>query len=150
MLYIDYELYKNKYFDAQTSFNEILDEKESLFALTQPKATNPDKELVKGGSKENTFDAYLIKIEEKQIEARLQEARTILEDRGKLLRLKEEELRASNNPYDRIYIYRFIDNLKIYKISRLVGYSEAQIYRILKIIRKNIKMIENDRKIIIK
>lgn len=144
MIYIEYENYKNKYYEAQTIFNNILNEQERLFVMTQPKATNPDKEIVSGGSPNNTFDTYLIEKEEKQIEARLQEARTILEDRGKLLKLKEEELRDSNNPYDKIYTYRHIDNLKIFKICRLVGYGEAQVYRILRIIRKNIKMIGND------
>jgi hypothetical protein len=150
MLYEEYEVHKNKYYEAQKKYDDILSEKEVLFVKTLTKATTYDKEVVSGGKPSNTFDEYLIAKEKKQIDERLEEARSILEDRTKLLKLKEEELRLSNNPYDKIYIYRFIDRLKVYKISRLVGYGEAQIYRILKIIRKNVKMIENDRKIVIR
>ena len=39
MLYIEYEEYKNKYYEVQRKYNDILNEKEELFAKTQPKAT---------------------------------------------------------------------------------------------------------------
>jgi hypothetical protein len=150
MLYIEYNEYKIKYYAAQKEYDKILSEKEALFLKTQPKATQYDKETVSGGSPSNAFDEYLIAKEKKQIDKKLEEARSILEDRAKLLKLKEEELRLSHNPYDKIYIYKFVDRLKVYKICRLVGYGEAQVYRILRIIRKNVKMIENDRKLILK
>ena len=57
----------------------------------------------------------------------------------RLLKLKEQELRASTSVQDKIYKYRYLDRLKVFKIAKLVGYSEPQIYRILKTIRNNIK-----------
>lgn len=144
MIYISYIEYKSKYYNALSNYNKLIDEWEKIFGITQPKATTFDKERVSGGQAANSFDTYIEKMEEKQLNEKINIARSILEERTKLLKLKEEELRLSSNPYDKIYTYRFIDRMKIYKISRLVGYGEAQTYRILRIIRKNIKLIEND------
>lgn len=139
MIYIQYENCKNKYYAAQKEYERIVDERETLFMKTQPKATDTTKDRVSGGANNNAFDNYLIQKEKKQLDVRLEEARSILNDRKELFRLKEEELRKSTNIHDRIYTHKFLDNMKVYKIARLVGYGEAQIYRILKIIRKNIK-----------
>lgn len=139
MIYITYNEYKNKYYETQQRYNETLNEKEELFAITQPKATKFDTERVAGGNPVNTFDEYLIQKERKSIDQRLEEIKSILDDRERLVKLKEEELRASNNIQDMIYKYRYLDRLTIEKITRLVNYSRPQVFRILKIIRNNLK-----------
>ena len=68
MLYIEYHEYRDKYIIAQRKYDEVLSEKEHLFARTQPKATQYDKEVVSGGSPSNSFDEYLIAKEKKQID----------------------------------------------------------------------------------
>ena len=50
MLYIEYEEYKNKYYEVQKKYNDILNEKEELFAKTQPKATQINGEKTAGGA----------------------------------------------------------------------------------------------------
>ena len=139
MIYIIYEEYKNKYYETQREYDIILTEKEKLFSITQPSAVKFDKEVVSGGITDNTFERYLILKEEKKIDQRLEEIKSLLDDRERLLKLKEQELKTSTNIQDKIYKYRYIDKLKVYKIAKLVGYSEPQIYRILKTIRNNIK-----------
>lgn len=139
MIYVIYEEYKNKYYETQKEYDIILNEKEKLFMITQPSAVKFDKEIVSGGTTDNTFDRYLILKEEKKIDQRLNEIKSILDDRERLLKLKEQELRASTSVQDKIYKYRYLDRLKVFKIAKLVGYSEPQIYRILKTIRNNIK-----------
>ena len=139
MLYIEYEIYKNKYYEAQRKYNEILNEKEELFARTQPKATQITGEKTAGGKHVNTFDDYLIQKEKKNIDKRLEEIKSILDDRERLVRLKEQELRASNNSFDKIYRARYIDKLTIEKTARLSNYSRSQVFNILKEIRKNIR-----------
>ena len=138
MIYPIYEEYKNNYYETQKEYNEILNEKEKLFTLTQPSAIKFDKEIVSGGITDNTFEKYLILKEEKKIDQRLEEIKKILDDRARLLKLKEQELRASTSIQDKIYRYRYIDKLKVYKIAKLVGYSEPQVYRKLKAIRSKI------------
>lgn len=139
MLYIEYEIYKNKYYEVQKKYNGILNEKEELFARTQPKATQITGEKTTGGKHTNTFDDYLIQKEKKNIDQRLEEVKSILDDRERLVKLKEQEIRASNNSYDKIYRCRYIDRLTIEKTCRISNYSRSQVFNILKTIRKNIK-----------
>lgn len=139
MLYIEYEIYKNKYYEVQRKYNDILNEKEELFARTQPKATQITGEKTTGGKHTNTFDDYLIQKEKKNIDQRLEEVKSILDDRERLVRLKEQELRASNNSFDKIYRARYIDRLTIEKTARISNYSRSQVFNILKEIKKNIK-----------
>lgn len=138
MLYKEYWEYKTKYYDAQKNYDKVLSEKEHLFAKTQPKATDYSKEVVSGGSPSNTFDEYVIQKEKKQIDERLEEAKSILKDREKLLRLKEEELYASADWHDKIFIYKYIKNMSVDEIKYRMPYCRSQIYEILKIIRNNI------------
>lgn len=139
MLYIQYVEFKTKYYEAQKKYDEILSEKERLFVKTQPKATQYDKEVVSGGSFGNTFDNYLIEKDKKQIDERLEEAKSILEDREKLLKLKEAELKESKNWFDIIYVYAFIYRLSVRKIEKRIPFSKSEIDRKLQIIKNNIK-----------
>ena len=139
MLYQEYEKFKAKYYETQQRYHEILTEKEKLFAITQPTATSFDKERVAGGNPSNRFDDYLILKEKKQVDQRLNEIKSILADRERLLKLKENELKNSTNIQDKIYRYRYLDKMKVEKIMRLVSYSRPQVYRILRTIRNNIK-----------
>lgn len=150
MLYIEYEKYKAKLYNAQQDFDSILSEQEKLFSRTQPQSTDFSKEPTKGGVPSDKFYEYVKEKEEKQIDLRLAEARSILNDRERLTELKLKELLNSKNIYDKAYICKYIDGLKNYQTANKLNYSEVQIYRILKIIKKNINMIENDRKFIVK
>lgn len=145
MIYLEYERFKVKYLEIQNKYNEILTEKENLFTKTQPNAIRYDLEHVQGGDHENGFDSYLIAKEEKKIDERLFEARQLLEDREKLLLLKEKELRASKDKLDRIYCMRFVDNKRPYIIARSLNYSESQIYRIIDKIQKSLRGKKNER-----
>ena len=139
MLYIEYEEYKTRYYEVQKKYNQILNEKEELFAKTQPKATQITGEKTTGGKHVNAFDEYLIQKEKKNIDQRLEEVKSILEDRERLVKLKELELRASKDSYDKIYRCRYLDRLTIEKTARISNYSRSQVFNILKKIRKSIK-----------
>lgn len=139
MLYLDYELYKVRYLETQKKYNEILSEKEELFTKTQPKAIKYDKEKVSGGGGSNAFDDYLIAKDEKRIDERLAEVKSLLDDRKVLLDLKEKELRRSKDTIDKIYVRRFLDHAKVNRIASQIGYSESQVYRILNIISESVK-----------
>lgn len=138
-LYIKYEEYRQRYYEVKKQYNSILEEKERLFATTQPKSTKFDKITVDGGKPSNTFDEYLIKKEKKQIDNRLNEIKIIVDDRKKLLEIQEKELRNSKEWIDKLYIYKYIENLPVRKIVHLIPWEEAQIYRMLNDIKKNIK-----------
>lgn len=138
MLYVEYNQLKAKYSEAQRHYDEILSEKEQLFARTQPTGVNFEKERTSGGANVNVFDTYIIAKERARLDERLNEIKDILNDRKRLLDLKESELRASKNWHDIIYKLRYIDNLSITKIENRLPYSRAQIWRILKKIKSNL------------
>lgn len=139
-VYIVYEDFKNKYFESQNKYDEILREKEYLFSKTQPKAARTDKIII-SGTKSNVFDEYLIVKEKKRIDQRLEEIKAIVEDRAKLLKLKEVELRHSKNIWDKIYTLRYLDNLHVKEIAMVLNYSKIQIYRKISVIKSHISQI---------
>jgi hypothetical protein len=139
VIYHEYADLRKKYIDTQRKYEEVLTEKENLFAKTLPSAIKYDSEKVKSSSFKNTFDDYLIKKEEKRIDERLEEAKTILDGRRELLVAKKEELQQSSKIEDTIYLLRYVNNEKIKAIAVKIGYSESQIHRVLKIIRKSLK-----------
>ena len=139
VLYLEYELYKRRLTDTERMYDEILLENESLFNKTQPKSLDYGKERVAGGSPQNAFDEYLIQKEKQRIDERLEEARNMVNERKRLLSDKEQELRQSKDMYDRVYKMRHLDKFKVNRIASMTGYSEASIYRILKIISETIR-----------
>lgn len=139
MIYIEYEEYKSKYHAAQKEFNDILTEQEKLFSKTQPQSTDYSKDKVKSSSFSNPFANYVIAKQEKLIDERLVEARSILKDRRTLLLAKEEELNKSKDYIDIVYKLYYIDKLSIRKIGEEINYSKSQIYEILRKIQKNLK-----------
>lgn len=147
MVYLEYEKYRIRYLETQRAYDEILSEKEALFQRTQPQAIKYDKEHVDGGETHNLLEEYIEKKEEKRIDERLAEVKSLLEDRERLLRLKLDELRASKYLEDKIYYYRYIERIRAFKIARMINYSESQVYRILQKIERKTgrceKMREN-------
>lgn len=139
MIYITYEEYKTKYLDAQKKYDEILSEKEELFIKTQPSSTTYDKEAVSGSIvHSDPFTTYAHKMQENKVDERLDAARSILEDRRRLLKLKEEELRQSKNWEDIIYVQKYLENKPVKVIKARMPYCRSSIYGILKKIEKNI------------
>lgn len=148
MLYVKYEEYKNKLHDSQDTFDSILSEKEELFSKTQPNATDYSKDKTMNGTpKNNPFETYVIKMQDKQVDERLNEARTIIEDRKFLLNSKEEELRNSKDWYDKIYTYKFIDKMSVEKIKNIMPYCRSSIYDKINEIEKKLGLDKNGQKL---
>lgn len=137
MLYVEHNDYKNKQLAAQRKYDEILAEKEKLFAKTLPKGINYDAEKIAGGQASNVFDDYLIAKEKERIDERLTEIKSILDDRTQLLKLKEQELRASKDWHDKIYVYYYLDHIPVNQIKYKIPYSRSQIFNIINIINTN-------------
>lgn len=138
-VYIVYEEFKSKYCEAQKQFNEILQEKEAIFAKTQPKSPKWDKIDSSNVTEHNNFDNYLINKESKKIDERLAEIKAILDDRERLLKLKEKELMESRDQIDKIYKMKYIRQISISEIIKNVNYSKSQVYRMLDIIKRAVK-----------
>ena len=139
MNWLEHDKYSRAYYAAQRQYDAILTEKAELFAQTQPQAVNMDKVRVIGGIPGNPFDNYVIAKEERRIDARLNEAKAILDERRELLTQKESDLRASKEIHDMIYCLRIIDRAKIKTICRETHYSRAQVFRILDGMREKMR-----------
>ncbi len=139
MLYLNYEELRRDYLKIQCRYNEILREKENLFLKTQPQTARFGTDSYIKGAKDNSFDSYLIAKEHRCIDARLEEAKALLNDLKELLKIKEQELRNSKDSHDKIYRMKYIDGYKTIKIATALGYDKSSVYRILHIIDENIR-----------
>lgn len=143
-LYLDYEKCKKKYNEIVFTYESVIEEKECLFIKTQPKSTTIDKVLVSQSKNNNLFDNYLIDVEKKQLDLKIEEAKKLVDERFNYLKTKEKELRRSKEWIDKIYVYRFIEQLPVKTILHLIPYEEAQIYRVINEIKRNIENIADE------
>lgn len=144
MIYLNYDLLRQKYLEAQYRYDVALSEREKLFAKTQPKSVQYDGGPGAGGGEINLFDDYLIEKERRQTDERLAEARQLMNDRKEMLRIKEQELRSSRDLHDKVYRLRYIEKRNIRWIAANTGYSESQVYRILASINKRCEEMRVD------
>lgn len=147
MIYKIYEKYKEAYYKSQEEYHEVLNEKERLFMKTQPQSTDYNKDKASGGKPSNAFDNYLISVQDKDLENKINKRKKIMMQRKLLVELKEEELRKSKNIYDRAYVGRWLDGKSVKQISRDLAYCKTQVYEILKNIEKNVKTDKNGKKV---
>lgn len=142
--YIEYERIKDRYNNFQALFAQILLEKERLLTKTLPNAIRYDRDPVITSVDGNPLEDYMIAVEDKGLEEKLNNYRQNLKDWGILLSIKETELRQSKLKHDRVYVLRIIEGYNIGKVARITNYSKSQIYRILKQIYKTCdKMRQN-------
>ena len=131
MIYPDYEKTKWKYNHLQEIFASILLEKEGLFTKALPNAIRYDKDRVQTTIDANPLEEYVISVEDKGIDDRLDDLRQRISDWEILLEFKERQLRKSPDRWDRIYVLRFLDGCSVKKICKIMNYSRSQVYKIL-------------------
>ena len=140
MIYEEYELIWGTIRKIEKELFNYIEKRNTLFAKTQPKSPKFDKEKVDGKNQTNTMEQYVIQKE--YLNERINQLNTTLDDLYKVIKRKRDELRQSKNIYDRIYYYRIIERLSMYKIATLVGYSKEQTYRYF----RKIKMTKKNKK----
>ena len=140
MIYEEYEAIWNKIHNIEKKLFKLIDKRDELFDKTQPKTSQYDKEVVDGKKQTNIQEQYVIQKE--YLNEKINQLNTTLDDLYQVLKRKREELKLSKNIYDRIYYYREIEKLSMYKISSLIVYSKEQNYRYY----RKLKMTQNDTK----
>jgi len=138
MLYLEYAKLRLKVQKLEDELDKALDERQEIFERTQPKSVDYKKERVNSQSTVNTNDSYLIALERRRIDERVEEYKSTLNDRETLLGVKESKLRVSNNRYDKVYYKSQLECKKVGAISKELNYSRSQVNRMLKEIRANI------------
>lgn len=142
MVYPEYEAYRKKHNDLQSKFADLLMEKERLFTKTLPSAITYDKDVVQTSIEGNPLEDYVIQMDEKQIDEKINKMRESLKDWMLLMEMKEKELRKSIAIPDKVYLLRYIEGYSISRISRSINYSKSQTYRVIKQIMKNCEKME--------
>ena len=103
---------------------------------TLPSAIRYDKDHVQSSPSSNVLDEYVIALDESQIDSELAKVKELIEDRGRLLDLKEKQLRDSQHINDRVYVMKYLEGYSVNRISKVLNYSRTQVYRILDEIKK--------------
>ena len=137
MIYEEYEAIWSRIRKIEKELFDLINKRDELFDMTQPKSSKFDKEIVDGKNPINTIEQYIIQKE--YMNEKIAQLNQTLDDRYQILRRKRDELRQSKNIYDRIYVYYCIERLSIVKISYLTNYSQSQIYRKLEKMNINVK-----------
>ena len=108
--------------------------KQIYFERTQPGSSKPKEVIVQSShTQENPFLEYAAKIEmlDQQIRVKQKEI-NLLE---KNLKYMEMNLRKMRSIEYKVFTLKYIDGVSTKNIAMRVGYSEPQVYRILKIIK---------------
>ena len=137
MIYEEYETIWGKIRRKEKEFFNFINKRDEVFAMTQPKSSPMDKEIVDGKNPVNAIEQYVIQTD--YYDKKITQLNRTLDDLYQVLKRKREELRLSKNLYDRIYYYRYIERLGVFKIAKLVDYGERQTRRHLKKIEQNIR-----------
>ena len=131
MVFLEYEREKRKFEKAQEWFDEALNEQERLITKTMPSAIRYNKPNVQSSQDGSVLDDYLIAMEEKKVKRKIANRRKLLEDRERLLTIKEKELRKSHDKMDVIYVHWNLDGQSPESISESLHYSKSQVYRVI-------------------
>lgn len=136
MIYIDYVILQQSYNESLKRLKKLLDKKEEVFTRTLPNAIRYDiTKVLHSVNTNSALDDYVMDIE--AIEQKIRQARVIVYERKEMLDLKEEELRASKDTNDRIFVMRYLDHRKVTEIARKLNYVQETIYKRLNKIDKD-------------
>jgi DNA-directed RNA polymerase specialized sigma subunit len=138
MLFIEYERCKDIYIELQAKYEAVMLEKERPFTRVMPNAINYDKEDIQTSISSNMLDEYILALERNKVDERLESIKSMLDDRQRLLSMKEQALRKSPDKYDRLYVFRYLDGMGVKQITRRMYLSKTQVYRLLDDIRRKI------------
>lgn len=145
MLYIEYHTLSKEYKDADKHYDDVLEKKARIYFKPLLGASDPSKEIVGGGKRENPIEAFVEQIE--QLDVDLQEARNIRDLKGYLLKKKEIELRESKEVNDRLYVMYYLDNMKVKHIAYKVSYTREWTYELINKLKESLNSQNNLQKL---
>lgn len=137
-MYIEYHELLKKYKEADNKFIEALDKRSKLLYSVTPHAVQP-KEIVNHISNTSP-DANMIRYasEIEEIDNLINMSRNNRDMLKYELEKKEIEIKNSSDVLDKIYVYKWIDHISVYKITKMINYSKRQTYRFVDEIKKNL------------
>lgn len=142
MYYIEYHELLKKYKAAETEYYDTLDKMSKLRYTVEPHAIVLTEEVQH--SNKTSYDDNLIEYTDKVdlIDETINKKRNVKDMLQYELKKKEQQLKNSDDIYDKIYVYRWIEHKKIKDFYRLLSYSKRQVYNYINIIKE--KIYKND------
>lgn len=144
MIYEEYEAIRKKIQEKEEKLFKLLDKRDRIFSMTQPKSSKFDKEMVDGKNPINTIEEYIIQDEQQQLSVQITQLNLLLDDWYQALKRKRDELKQSKNIYDRIYYLRIIEKVSPAKIAYLIPCDRATVYRYMQDLCNNAKGLRNE------
>lgn len=139
MIYIEYEELIQAQRRTLKAYEEVLEEQERLFQLTQPQGVDYGGDRVQSSPTSTAIDRYVEAKERAGIDRRKAELSQVMQEREVLIALKKSELYASQSLEDKVYRWRVLEQLKVAEIARKAHYSKEQTYRILRRIKRRLE-----------
>ena len=137
-MYLEYHELLKKYKEAKSEFYEALEKGSKIALAVMPKSSQIKEVVVVGG--DFSSDDKLINYAENRAKLddiinRSRNDMNILDYHLKKMAL---EMKDNGDIYDRIYYYKWIEHMSVYKFYRLIGYTPRQIYRYISEIKNNL------------
>ena len=142
MIYEEYEVIWSKIRKLEKELFELINKRDELFIITQPKSSKFDKEKVDSKTTKNIIERYVI--EKEYLNERIMQLNITLDDWYQILNRKRGELKLSKQISDRIYYYRLIEKMSPSKIAYLIPCDRTTVYRHMKEMCKNVKGLKNE------
>lgn len=150
-MYLEYNELLKKLKNAERNYNKALEKKSELILSVMPGAVKVKEIMTSGNTSSDTnLVKYTSEIDE--VDKLINQSRNTRDMLNYELKKKLNQMRESEDVYDKIYIYRWIEHRSVYKFNRLLGYSVRQVYRYIdemkeKLYSKNEKMAQNGTKL---
>ena len=139
-----YEEYYKKYLELRKTkdkINKLENKKISLMSLVDVKSAT-GKGIIDSSNK-NTDKFLIYSSEIEQVELTLNYLKKALIEVKKQLEEKEIELKNSQETFDKIYYYKYINRLKYSQICEKIHYEKSSFYKFLDIINKRLNELKN-------
>lgn len=137
-MYLEYHELLKKYKEASRRYNEALEERSKLITNVLPKASQFKEVVTFGGnaSPDTKLLAYSSEIDE--VDKLINQSRNTRDMLNYELKKLENKMREHGDVYDRIYVYKWIDNRKPKHFNRLIGFSLSRTYDYIIEIKQNL------------
>ena len=126
-MYIEYHELLKKLKKAERNYNEALEKKSELILSVMPGAVKV-KDVMTSNNTSSDINLINYTSEIDEVDKLINQSRNTRDMLNYELKKKLNQMRESEDVYDKIYIYRWIEHKSVYKFNRLLGYSVRQIY----------------------
>lgn len=146
-MYLEYHVLLKQYKEAARRYNETLEKKSKLILAVIPGASKIKQVMVDGSNAYTDLNLINYTSEMDEVDKLINQSRNTRDMLNYELKKLEIKMRESGTVYDKIYIYRWIENRKPKHFSKLIGFSLSRTYDYIDEIKKNLYEITKSEKI---